>query len=180
MVKDPMADREDPVHASLETLQTKARRLPEMWAALALAEQYLAAAQVRAAGPYLEQQAALFPFVSAWLQFAARRIELYAALKTGSTSQAELRAKWRRTWNAYLDARRIAVPLLPAAPYRANFRVFHLTMWGLRLRRIQADFLTPPPLAWLVDLESLAQLVWTMAEFVGRMKWERHRFSRFE
>jgi hypothetical protein len=180
MVKEPMADREDPVHAPLETLQTKARRLPEMWAALALAEQYLAAAQVRAAGPYLEQQAALFPFISAWLQFAARRIELYAALKTGSTSQAELRAKWRRTWNAYLDARRIAVPLLPAAPYRANFRVFHLTMWGLRLRRIQADFLTPPPLAWLVDLESLAQLVWTMAEFVGRMKWERHRFSRFE
>jgi len=177
MVKKPMTDREDPAHASLETLQAKASRLPEMWAALALAERYLAAAQVRAAGTHLDGQAALFRFIAAWLRFAAHRIELYAALKAGSTSQAELRAKWRQTWNAYLDARRIAEPLLPAAPYRANFRAFHLTTWGLRLRRIQADRLTPRALAWLIDLESLAQLVSTFGEFVGRMKWEHRRFN---
>lgn len=176
-IKQPVADMEDPVHASSDTLQQRAATVLTLLDRVTTAEHQLTSARhffqrQGQTNPQLEAEANAFALTKAWLHFAGQRLRLYAALST-SPSAAETRRHWQAAQAAYQQVQSWATQLAPL--FQSNMQVGHLAMWGVRLRRIQADYFTPRALRWWIDLGTLTRLVNGYLRLRGRFKAEKRR-----
>ncbi|MEM7114390.1 MAG: DUF4838 domain-containing protein [Chloroflexota bacterium] len=166
LVKNPVADMEDPIHASAQILQARAAELPQLLAAIDQAATHLAAAQAHANNPRLAAEAKAFGLLQPWLQFNCHRLALYDALKTNDPQAVHL---WQTTKTAYdavqaWGANNIIDPL-----YRQNFKTMQFAFWGLRLRRILADQFSSIR-RFAIDLGTLLQLAGSFAQMVRDYK----------
>jgi len=173
LIREPVADMEDPVHATPATLQARAAQVDTLLALVDAAAAALAQARQQAASPQLQAEATAFALTKAWLHFGGHRLRLYAALATQPPDPAA-----RHHWQAARQAAHVATTwakqtLSPL--FQANFRLMHMAMWELRLRRIQADHFTPPPLRWWVDLGTLVQLASRYLPVVRAFKAAKRR-----
>lgn len=171
LIKNPLADMEDPIHASAETLQVRAADLPQLLAWIDEAANHLAAAQAKEKSPRLAAEAEAFELLRPWLQFNSYRLALYAAVKMADPQAKML---WQQTQTAYeavqaWGANHIAEPL-----YQQNFKTMQFAFWGLRLRRIWVDkFRCAPRL--FADLRTLFQLVIGFAKMVRGYKQAKRK-----
>ena len=149
MIADPIADMEDPVHASPETLRRRADDASTVLALAAKAGGLLAAARRQADTPQLRAEATAFALVRAWLRFCAFRLKLYADI-AATPPRPEAQAHWTAAYQSYDQILEWA-DLHLAPLFRDNLKALHTAMWELRLRRIQADHFTSPWLRWRID-----------------------------
>lgn len=173
LIKRPIADMEDPIHAPAATLQARAAQLPQLLGWVEAAATQLAAAQHRSPSPRLAAESNAFGLLRPWLTFTSYRLALYAAVKSNDPQTRQL---WQQTNAAYKvvqawGAAHIAEPL-----YRQNFKTMQFVFWGLRLRRIWAD-MGGRNGRFLTDLATLTQLATHFALMVlGYMRDKRrHR-----
>jgi hypothetical protein len=157
LLRHPLADLEDPVHASVTTLRQRAAEMSTLMMRLAEAEEQYFQAQEEHDSTELESERVEFALTKAWLTFGAARIQLYATLAANPPAPSA-KAAWSAANSAYRDVYRWADAHLDP-PFRQNMQVLHLVMWGLRLRRIQADYFTPWYWRWWVDLGTAGRLV---------------------
>lgn len=176
-IQQPVADMEDPVHARADTLQQRAATVLTLLDQVTTAEHQLTSARhfferQGQTSPQLDAEANAFALTKAWLHFAGQRLRLYAALST-TPPPADARHHWQAAYTAYQQVQRWATQLAPV--FQSNMQIGHLAMWGVRLRRIQADAFTPRPLRWWVDLGTLARLASGYLRLMRRFKAEKRR-----
>ncbi len=167
LIKNPIADMEDPIHASAESLQARAAQLPQLLAWIDEAAGYLAAARARADSPRLAAEASAFALLQPWLQFASYRLALYAAIKSGAPQAQQL---WQQTKAAYEAVLAWGDSQIEDPLYRHNFKTMQFVFWGLRLRRIGADAFRGRIGRFFVDMGTLARLAGGFASMVWRYK----------
>jgi hypothetical protein len=167
LVKNPLADMEDPIHASAETLQSRAAQLPQLLAWIDEAAGHLAAARARADSPRLAAEAKVFGLLQPWLHFASYRLALYAAVKTGDPQARQL---WQETKTAYDAVQAWGESQIDDPLYRHNFKTMQFVFWGLRLRRIEADTFRGRIGRFLVDMGTMVRLAGGFASMVWRYK----------
>lgn len=166
LVKQPMADMEDPIQASAATLQARAAQLSQLLTWIDEAASHLVTARAQTDGPRLAAEAKAFGLLKPWLQFSSYRLALYAALKDGSPQLYQLCQQTQAAYEAVQTwgANEIEDPL-----YRQNFKSMQLAFWGLRLRRIEADFRGGIG-RFLMDVGTLAKLAVGFVSMVWRYK----------
>ena len=170
LVKNPMADMEDPIHATAATLQARAAQLPQLLGWIGEAANHLVAAQTHSNSPRLAAEARAFALLRPWLKFNSYRLALYAAVKTNDPQALQL---WHQANAAYeavqaWGASHIAEPL-----YRQNFKTMTFVFWGLRLRRIWADEFGN---RFATDLGSLLKLAGGFAKMVWGYMRDKRRY----
>jgi hypothetical protein len=167
LIKNPIADMEDPIHASAESLQARAAQLPQLLAWIDEAAGYLAAARAREGGPRLAAEASAFALLQPWLQFASYRLALYAAIKSSAPQAQQL---WQQTKAAYEAVLAWGDSQIEDPLYRHNFKMMQFVFWGLRLRRIEADLFRRRTGRFFVDVGTLVKVAGGFASMVWRYK----------
>lgn len=175
LIKDPLADMEDPIHASPETLQRRAADVPMLFALVDAAEAELHTAQQRADSPQLQAEAIAFALTKAWFHFNGHRLRLYATIAANPPAP-DMRVHWQAAQRAYREVNRWAEQHLPPL-FQQTLKPVQMAMWALRLRRIQADFLTPQWLSWTVDVGSATRLLAGFLQMYGRYKREKRKVN---
>lgn len=175
LIKEPVADMEDPVHAAAATLQKRAETVTSLFDLVAMAERQLAAArqlveQQGVTSPQLAAEANAFALTKAWLHFSGHRLRLYASLAT-TPPAPNARHHWQAAQEAFQRVQAWAAQLPPV--FQSNLTMGHFAMWGLRLRRIQADSFTAPPLRWWIDLGTVTHLAAGYLRLARQFKAER-------
>ena len=173
IIKHPIADMEDPVHAAAQTLQQRAAEMPRLFALLEQAEAHLHQAQQSGPSPALEAEANAFALTRPWLRFSGHRIKLYASMALRE-DKTVVRQHWQAAHDAYEQVQGWGETRL-ASPYNSNFRLLHLGMWGVRLRRIKADQLTSRYWRWWVDLGTMMRIAVTFMTVAWRFRREKKR-----
>ena len=163
LVKNPIADMEDPVHASAKTLQARAAQLPQLLAWIDEAAAHLAAARAQSNSPRLIAEEKAFNLLQPWLQFNSYRLALYAATKT---NDPQVRQLWQQTKVAYEAVQAWGASQIEEPLYRLNFKTMQFVFWGLRLRRIQADLFRGGIGRFLVDAGTLLKLAGGFASMI--------------
>ena len=167
LVKNPIADMEDPVHATAETLQARAAQLPQLLTWIDETAAHLAAARVQSDSPRLIAEEKAFNLLQPWLQFNSYRLALYAAIKT---NDPQVRQLWQQTKLAYEAVQAWGAGQIEEPLYRLNFKTMQFVFWGLRLRRIQADLFRGGLGRFLVDAGTLFKLAGGFASMIWGYK----------
>ena len=168
MITHPLADMEDPVHASAETLRQRADEMSTLFDRVARAEQYLTRARALADSPQLQAETKAFGLTRSWLHFCGHRIRLYASIASAPIAPDAL-MHWQAANDAYHQVEQWADAHLPPL-FSRNVKLIHLAMWSTRLRRIQADHFTAPLLRWSVDGGTLGRLIYRFTRLVWHYK----------
>ena len=155
LIQDPIADMEDPVHASAETLVARSAEIPFLNTLIDNADAFLKHAMRINGSPTLLAEQKAFALTKLWLRFGSQRIELYASIASGAP-QATIRSRWEATQHTYEQILAWSETHL-SEPFRSNFRLMNIGMWELRLRRIKADHLTSRVGRWRVDAGTIAR-----------------------
>ncbi|KAA3662984.1 MAG: DUF4838 domain-containing protein [Chloroflexi bacterium] len=168
LVKKPLADMEDPVNASVETLVGRAAQQTQLLGWIDEANHHLTAAQIKASSPRLQAEAKGFELIQKWLQFATYRLALYAAIKKNPIDP-QAKKLWQQTQAAYEAVQAWGTVHIEDPLYQRNFKMMTFAMWGLRLRRIGADCFSRNGRLF-IDIGSFIKLVGGFVTTIGAYK----------
>lgn len=171
LVKEPMADMEDPIHATAATLQARAAQLPQLLGWIDEAAAHLAAAQSYSQNPRLAAEAKAFALLRPWLKFNSYRLALYAAVKT---NDPQLPLLWQQTNAAYEAVQAWGASHIIEPLYQQNFKTMTFVFWGLRLRQILGEMRGKNG-RFFTDLATLTHLATSFARMVLGYRRDKRR-----
>lgn len=160
MWENPSTDMGDPAFAPPEVLKRKSQQNTAILDLVSQAAGHLEAARIVANPDNWQAERVNFELIQHWLRFDYHRLRLYETTclaKEASFKEAEA-YQWLKQAQTDLDAVLAwGSKYLKEGSYRANFRLIHWVMWGIRLNWIRFEHFTSKLDQWLIKIRCLAR-----------------------